>query len=92
MVEVVPCLGASDFSSSRASVWVNSIVESCAASLSKLQKTYKYVVTCIILEKTGAGLTVASACYWDITMDGSCTVRWESQSMCCIVNVFGLAV
>ena len=73
-------------------MWVNSIVESCAASLSKLQKTYKYVVTCIILEKTGAGLTVASSTYWDKSMDGSCTVRWENKTICIIVNVFGLSM
>ena len=56
------------------------------ASLSKLQKTYKYVVTCILLEKTGSGLTLTSSCYWDSSMDGSCTVRWENKTMYCIVS------
>ena len=86
------CPGTSDFSNDQMSSWVNSIVESSVCSLSKLQKTYKYVVSCILLEKTGSGLTVASSCYWDGEMDGSCTVRWENRTMCCIVNVFGLAM
>ena len=86
------CPGTSDFSNDQMSSWVNSIVESSVCSLSKLQKTYKYVVSCILLEKNGSGLTVASSCYWDSEMDGSCTVRWENRTMCCIVNVFGLAM
>ena len=49
-------------------------------------------VSCVLLEKSGAGLRVASSCYWDQTTDGSCTVRWENQAIACIVNVFGLAV
>ena len=49
-------------------------------------------MSCVLLEKSGAGLRVASSCYWDQTTDGSCTVRWENQAIACIVNVFGLAV
>ena len=84
--------GTSEFSNEQMSSWVNSIVESSLCSLSKLQKTYKYVVSCVLLEKNGSGLIMASSCYWDSEMDGSCTVRWENRTMCCIVNVFGLAM
>ena len=38
------------------------------------------------------GLTVSSSCLWDKSTDGSCTVRWENKSICCIVNVFGLSM
>ena len=49
-------------------------------------------VTCVIMQKNGAGLHTASSCYWDNSTDGSCTVRWENKTMYCIVSVFGLAI
>lgn len=103
-------LGASNYQNKKVGSWVNSIVESSLASLSKLQKSYKYIgkmkissnlltsvfivvsVTCIIFEKSGAGLLVSSSCVWDKSTDGSCSVRWENKTMCCIVNVFGLSI
>ena len=53
---------------------------------------YHFSVTCVIMQKNGAGLHTASSCYWDNSTDGSCTVRWENKTMYCIVSVFGLAI
>ena len=50
--------------------WTNGVVESCLASLTKLQKPFKYIVTCVIMQKNGAGLHTASSCYWDNSTDG----------------------
>ena len=36
-------LGASNYQNKKVGSWVNSIVESSLASLSKLQKSYKYI-------------------------------------------------
>jgi dynein light chain Tctex-type 1 len=43
-----------------------------------------FTVTCMIMQKNGAGLHTASSCYWNNDTDGSCTVRWENKSMYCI--------
>ncbi|KAB0795887.1 hypothetical protein PPYR_09948 [Photinus pyralis] len=72
--------------------WSAAVSEQCLSALSKLKKSFKYVVTCSIMQKTGAGLHTASSCYWDSSTDGTCTVRWENKSMYCIVSVFGLAI
>ena len=85
-------IGGSSYLTNKVSMWTNSIVESSLASLAKLQKSFKYIVTCIIMQKNGAGLTTASSCFWDKEMDGSCTVRWENKTIYCIVTVFGLAI
>ena len=50
------------------------------------------LVTCVIMQKNGAGLHTASSCFWDNTTDGSCTVRWENKTMYVIVSVFGLSI
>eukprot|EP00899_Mesostigma_viride_P019970 jgi/Mesvir1/27975/Mv20178-RA.1 len=53
--------------------WTSNVVESCLKRLTALNKPFKYVVTCVIMQKTGAGLHTASSCYWDNTTDGSRT-------------------
>uniref|UniRef100_A0A8C3TBV5 Dynein light chain Tctex-type 3 n=1 Tax=Chelydra serpentina TaxID=8475 RepID=A0A8C3TBV5_CHESE len=72
--------------------WTATIVEQSLTHLVKLGKTYKYIVTCAVMQKSGAGLHTASSCFWDTTTDGTCTVRWENRTMNCIVNVFAIAV
>ena len=72
--------------------WTNDVVAQCVRRLTALGKPFKYVVTCVIMQRTGAGLHTASSCYWDMETDGSRTVRWENKTMYCIVSVFGLAI
>ncbi|KAJ9529685.1 hypothetical protein QJQ45_014451 [Haematococcus lacustris] len=74
------------------SQWTNICLENCVKKLAGLNKPFKYVVTCIIMQKNGAGLHTAASCWWDSTTDGSRTVRWENKSMYCITTVFGLAI
>lgn len=85
-------IGANSYQVDKVNQWSTSISESVLTALSKLKKPFKYVVTCSIMQKVGAGLHTASSCYWDSATDGTCTVRWESHTMYCIVSVFGLAI
>lgn len=89
---VEAAIGGNTYQHSRVNQWTTNVVEQCLSQLSKLGKPFKYIVTCIIMQKNGAGLQTASSCFWDNTTDGSCTVRWENKSMYCIVSVFGLAI
>ncbi|KAI8614185.1 hypothetical protein CcCBS67573_g06048 [Chytriomyces confervae] len=72
--------------------WNSNIVEQCLKKLASLNKPFKYIVTCTIMQKNGAGLHAASSCYWDSTTDGCTTYKYDSKTMYCIVNVFGLAI
>ncbi|XP_071335465.1 dynein light chain Tctex-type 1 isoform X1 [Trachinotus anak] len=89
---VEAAIGGNAYQHSRVNQWTTSVVEQCLSQLSKLGKPFKYIVTCIIMQKNGAGLQTASACFWDNNTDESCAVRWENKSMYCIVSVFGLAI
>eukprot|EP00727_Mastigamoeba_balamuthi_P004193 m51a1_g13771 putative dynein light chain tctex-type 1 (115) ;mRNA; f:265065-265409 len=80
------------YSHAKVAQWTSNVVESCVKRLTQLSKPFKYVVTCVIMQKNGAGLHTASACFWDTTCDGSVTYRWENKSMYCITSVFGLAI
>uniref|UniRef100_A0A0M3HET1 Dynein light chain n=1 Tax=Ascaris lumbricoides TaxID=6252 RepID=A0A0M3HET1_ASCLU len=50
--------------------WSQQAVETITTNLVKLNKPYKYIVTCVIMQtNAGAGLSVSSTCYWDKTTD-----------------------
>ncbi|XP_025098469.1 dynein light chain Tctex-type 1 [Pomacea canaliculata] len=85
-------IGGNAYQHNKVNQWTSSVVEQCLNQLTKLGKPFKYIVTCVIMQKNGAGLHTASSCYWDNATDGSCTVRWENKTMYCIVSVFGLAI
>ncbi|XP_023656699.2 dynein light chain Tctex-type 3 [Paramormyrops kingsleyae] len=85
-------IGGMDYNQNKVNQWTASIVEHSLTTLVKQGKHFKYIVNCAIMQKSGAGLHTASSCYWDITTDGSCTVRWENRTMYCVVSVFAVAV
>ncbi|CAF1436981.1 unnamed protein product [Rotaria sordida] len=79
------------YEKTKVNLWTSNIVETILNSLARLNKPYKYIVFCVIMEKTGAGLHTASSCLWDETSDRSCTLRWENETMFVTVTVFGLS-
>lgn len=85
-------IGGNAYQNDKVNSWTGTVVETVLQVLTQLQKPYKYIVTCMIMQKNGAGLHTASSCYWNNDMDGSCTVRWENKTMYCIVSVFGLSL
>ncbi|KAM6914943.1 dynein light chain Tctex-type 1 [Xenentodon cancila] len=85
-------IGGNAYKYNRVNQWSTSVMEQCLSQLSKLGKPFKYIVNCIIMQKSGAGLQIGNSCFWDNSADGSCTVRWENKTMYCIVSVFGLAI
>ncbi|CAF0795390.1 unnamed protein product [Adineta ricciae] len=85
-------IGSQSYQQAKINTWTSNIVEAILNSLTKLNKPFKYIVSCVIMQKNGAGLHTASSCFWDNTTDGSCTVRWENKTMYAIVSVFGLSI
>ncbi|XP_029930884.1 dynein light chain Tctex-type 3-like [Myripristis murdjan] len=85
-------IGGVDYSQSLVNKWTASIVELSLTQLVKQGKPYKYIVSCAVMQKSGAGLHTANSCYWDTAVDGSCTVRWENRTMYCVVSVFAVAI
>ena len=50
--------------------WTSNIVEHCLKRLAEMKKPFKYIVTAIVMQKTGAGLHSAFTAYWDNSADG----------------------
>lgn len=72
--------------------WSNTIVVKCLKDLYEMNKPFKYVISCIIMQKNGAGLNSSASMHWDTAKDGFCKVPWQNSTMHCIVSVFGLSI
>ena len=72
--------------------WSNNIISAALKGLQSLNRTYKYAITVIIMQKNGAGLVSAVSTYWDPSVDGLCKVVWENGTIQCIVTVYGTCV
>jgi dynein light chain Tctex-type 1 len=85
-------IGDNQFAHAKIDVWASNIVEGCLKKLAALNKPFKYVVTCNLTQKAGAGLHAASCTRWNDKSDGKLTVQWENQTMIILVTVYWLAI
>jgi|Transcript_20237 dynein light chain Tctex-type 1 len=79
------------YNAKKVNEWTNGIVTNCLRDLQALNKPFKYVISCIIMQKNGAGLTTSTSLFWDVN-DGLCKVPWQNTTMHCIVSVYGVSV
>ena len=85
-------LNEHNYNPKKVNEWTNLIVTSCLKDLQQLNRPFKYVITCIIMQKNGAGLVTSATMHWDSVKDGLCKVPWQNSTMHCIVTVYGLCV
>jgi dynein light chain Tctex-type 1 len=50
------------------------------------------VVNCVIQQKVGAGLHYNCVTHWDAKHDSSVTVKFENDSLTCVVMIFGISI
>ena len=81
-----------EYQKDKVNQWCQQIIETCIKDLAKLQKPFKYAVTCIIMENNGSGLQTAATAYWETKKDGLIAVQLGSEKFSCIVNIFAMAI
>mmetsp|Transcript_37361 Transcript_37361/g.73484 ORF Transcript_37361/g.73484 Transcript_37361/m.73484 type:complete len:123 (+) Transcript_37361:57-425(+) len=97
VVEVIEThLKNADYQEEKINQWVSNICEACMEELHAPKKPFKYVVTCMIMQRTGDAVHTATAAYWDTVADASISVAWPKRNdtkgtMCCIVTVFAVS-
>eukprot|EP00386_Alphamonas_edax_P009431 GDKI01031023.1.p1 GENE.GDKI01031023.1~~GDKI01031023.1.p1 ORF type:complete len:131 (-),score=46.13 GDKI01031023.1:27-419(-) len=87
-----------DYVEEKVPQWVNAVCEQAMKRLAELKKPFKYIVSCVIMQRTGAGIHTATSSFWDTVNDGVFTYVWPKEkskehvkkSMYAIVTVFGL--
>ena len=69
--------------------WSNTVMDKCLAKLAGRESKYKYSVTCVLMQKNGAGLVTSSSQYWEKhDADLYVPVPWENNTIHCIVTIF----
>jgi len=63
-------LGNASFNSQKVDQWTSSIIETILKTLQPQNKPFKYIVTAIIMQRTGAGLHSSCVAHWDAATDG----------------------
>lgn len=79
----------SAYQQDKTSEWINKICDHCLSALQKLSGNFKYIVNCIVAEKSS--LDVQNACHYT-PFDANCLITWENQSLSVIINFFALAL
>ena len=72
--------------------WCQQIIETCIKDLAKLQKPFKYAVTCIIMQNNGCGLQSAATAYWETKKDGLISVQLGGDTFFSIVTIFAMSI
>ncbi|CAG9320550.1 DYNLT1_2 [Blepharisma stoltei] len=76
--------------------WINEICERVIKSLYDTRKPFKYIVTCLIMQKAEAGLQTSTACFFEGGTDMSQQFIWPKEkskdqankTLNCVVTVF----
>jgi dynein light chain Tctex-type 1 len=59
--------------------WINIICDSTLKKLIEYGRPYKYMVNCTIMQRNGAGVQVASSCFWDAVIDNFAVITWPKE-------------
>lgn len=81
-------LGPEEWNPVKVDGWMNDLITTVLKELADLKKPFKYVVNCVIMQKTGAALSTGFISLWDNTKDGMVHVPFENDTMHCLVTVY----
>ncbi|EPR63676.1 putative dynein light chain protein [Toxoplasma gondii GT1] len=89
---ITQCLSSVVYKKEKVNSWCAQISDACLKELAKLNKPFKYIVTCIIMQKTGASLYTAASTCWDVKTDGLCSLQVSTETMDCVVTIYTLQI
>ncbi|CAM4898947.1 unnamed protein product [Rotaria socialis] len=84
-------LNRNKFNEDNVNSWTRQIVDRCQQSLLEIHNSFKTIITAMIIPKSEENIHMSNACLWDYEVDGSTIIKWENNSMYCIVSAFALS-
>ena len=72
--------------------WMDTINMTCIERLKEISPNFKFISSCIIMQKLGTGLHYDCASHWDTKTDGCLTTKFENDSIVALLTVFGIAI
>lgn len=80
------------FEPERVAEWIDAIVCQCLGEINELNKPFKYIVTCYINQRDGAGICSYSLCYFDVETDLLTQILWNNDVLCSNVSIYAMAL
>ena len=80
------------YNSNEAPKWTHSLSEEIVILLQSKDREFKYAATCIIINKSDNGFHMSSSCFWNSESDGNLVLKIETETLYCIVNIFGFSL
>ena len=75
---------------SKVNLWTQQIIDGVLKELARLDKPFKYVITCIIQQNVGSGIQSAATAFWDTKTDGLISVQLGQPTYIAIVTVYAM--
>jgi dynein light chain Tctex-type 1 len=85
-------LESKKYNSAKSAEWIDKISTSLLGYLKDISSNFKFIVSTVILQKTGAGLHSEISSYWDASTDGAIVTKFENETMICICTVIGVGI
>lgn len=79
------------FNNEKATQWCNQLIDQCLRGLLKLEKPYKYIISCIMQQNNGAVLHSAAAAQFE-DVDGCVCKSIAINDFFFSLTIFGLAI
>lgn len=80
-----------EYSSKEVGEWCRQIVNDINRHIKELAiPRYKHIVQIMLSEQTGAGCRYLARCHWDASCDSKISEQYKSETIVCIVTVFGV--
>lgn len=80
------------FQTEKVNGWCQQIMVQCLKEFQKMNKPFKYILTCYIMQRAGSGYQTATTAYWDIETDGLISVTGEFQYLHCLLTVYAIHI
>lgn len=81
------------YETSLTATWVDDISKIAVEELQRLSENFKYAVSCMIIQKKGAGIHTSASAHWDADTDDMATITWQdNRTMICVCTIFGVAI
>merc|ERR1712055_134665 len=88
---VTSIIGESQYAIGSVEEWSKTIAETISSSIQKFDYSgYKYVINCMLIQKSDGGIQSATTCYWDKEKDRQVQLRWENKFMNVFVHLYAL--
>lgn len=85
---VCTIIGDASYTHDATSAWTNEIVETLVRQFVSVDRENKYIVSCMIVQKSSAGMRSATSCFWNAQTDSGHSITTERSDMYVITTVF----